>query len=112
MIQVRSEPTLPPVTPNIACTTDSTLNRITIATADVDIRWDDITITTNPTNTWRIYYNGGSTALPDNSYPNNAAVVVIAGDYIFLSGISVGNVQVTLRYDPMNSLLGTWTLNI
>jgi hypothetical protein len=112
MIQIRSEPSLPPVTPNIACTTDSTTNKITIVIADVDIRWDDITITTNPMNTWRIYYNSGSTALPDNSYPNNAAVVVTAGDYIFLDGTSVGNVRVTLRYDPTNSLLGTWTVNV
>jgi hypothetical protein len=112
MIQVRTEPSLPQVTPNIACTTDSILNKITILTADVDIRWDDITITTNPINTWRIYYNGGSTALSDNSYPNNAAVVVTASDYIFLYGASVGNVLVTLRYEPTNSLLGSWTVNI
>ena len=112
MIQIRSEPSLPPVTPNIACSTDSTTNKITIVTADVDIQWDDITITTNPMNTWRIYYNSGSTALPDNSYPNNAAVVVTAGDYIFLDGTSVGNVRVTLRYEPTNSLLGSWTVNV
>jgi hypothetical protein len=112
VIYVRSEPTPPPVTPNIACTTDSTTNRITIATADVNIKWDDITITTDPVNTWRLYYNGGTTALPDNSYPNNAAVEVIAGDHIFLAGVGIGNVRVTLRYEPTNSLLGTWTINV
>lgn len=112
VIYVRSEPAPPPVTPNIACTTDSTTNRITIAMADANIKWDDITITTDPANTWRLYYNGGTTALPDNSYPNNAAVEVIAGDYIFLAGVGIGNVRVTLRYEPTNSLLGTWTVNV
>jgi flagellin-like protein len=99
-------------TPNVACTTDSTANKVTIATADANIKWDDITITTNPTNYWHIWSGGGITDLGNCTYPNNNAVVVTAGDYILLTGTSVGNVQVTLRYEPTNSLLGTWTVNV
>jgi hypothetical protein len=99
-------------TPNIACTTDSTTNRIFVAVADANIRWDDITITTNPVNNWALWTGGGITNEGVNTYPNNAAVKVIAGDYLFLYGTSVGNVRVTLRYEPTNSLLGTWTVNV
>ena len=100
-------------TPNIAyCPTDSTSNRITIRSADANIRWDDITITTNPVNNWALWTGGGITNEGVNTYPNNAAVTVIAGDYLFLYGTSVGNVRVTLRYEPTNSLLGTWTINV
>ena len=32
-------------TPNVACTTDSTTNKITVATADANIKWKDIIVT-------------------------------------------------------------------
>src|SRR5512137_687734 len=56
-------------TPNVACTTDSTANKITVATADANIKWTDVNITTNPANTWRVYYNGGTTPTTNNTYP-------------------------------------------
>ena len=37
---------------------------------------------------------------------------VTAGDYILLSTWMTGNVKITLRYVPTNSLLGSWTINI
>jgi len=98
-------------TPNVACTTDSTANRVTVATADANIKWTDVNVTTNPTNIWRIYYNGGTTMGANNTYPAST-VTVTAGDYIWFWGASVGNVQATLRYIPTNSLLGTWTVNV
>jgi len=97
-------------TPNVACTTDSTTNKVTVATADANIKWSDITITTNPTRTVYIYYGGGVTN--DTATPMAATEVVTAGDYILINGASVGNVQITLRYEPTNSLLGTWTVNV
>jgi flagellin-like protein len=99
-------------TPNVACTTDFTTNKVTIATADANIKWDDITITTNPSNSWAIYSGGGVTNVTTNAYPNNPAVTVTAGDFLLMYGVSIGNVQVTLRYEPTNSLLGTWTVNV
>ena len=99
-------------TPNVASTTDSTTNKVTVATADANIKWDDIVITTNPTNNWAIWRNGGITNTSINTYPNNATALVTAGDYLMLYGVNIGNVQVTLRYKPTNSLLGTWTVNV
>jgi flagellin-like protein len=99
-------------TPNVACTTDATSNKVTIATSDANIKWDDITITTNPLTNWSIFSGGGITNETTNAYPSDATVLVTAGDYVFLHGVSVGNVQVTLRYEPTNSLLGTWTVNV
>lgn len=98
-------------TPNVACTTDSTTNKVTIATADANIKWDDITITTGG-NSWAIFSGGGVTNETTNAYPNDPTVEVTAGDYVLLYGVSVGNVVVTLRYEPTNSLLGTWTVNV
>jgi flagellin-like protein len=98
-------------TPNVACTTDSTANKVTVATADANIKWTDVNVTTNPSNVWRIYSNGGTSMGANNTYPAST-VTVTAGDYIWFYGASVGNVQVTLRYIPTNSLLGTWTVNV
>jgi PKD repeat protein len=97
-------------TPNIACTTDSTINRITVATADANIRWSDIVITTDSTATWQVFSSNG---YPLAQTGNTAAITtdVTAGDYIFISG-TTGNVRVTLKYTPTNSLLGTWTINV
>lgn len=97
-------------TPNVACTTDSTANKVTVATADANIKWADITITTNPTHAVDIWYSGGITN--DTATAMSATETVTAGDYILINGVNAGNVQVTLRYEPTNSLLGTWTVNV
>jgi flagellin-like protein len=98
-------------TPNVACTTDSTLNKITIATADANIKWTDIVITNDSgvTLNWAVYYGGGVTNSTTGTMPATAEVT--AGDYIYLWGFT-GNSRITLRYKPTNSLLGTWTINV
>jgi flagellin-like protein len=103
-------------TPNVACTTDSTSNKVTVATADANIKWKDIVITKdNATVSWTVYYGGGVTAAGVN---NTAAITadVTAGDYILLQFLGhptwQGNVLITLRYIPTNSLLGSWTINV
>jgi flagellin-like protein len=102
-------------TPNIACTTDSTTNKITVATADANIKWSDIIITMdNKSVTWRAYTAGASTIAGWNT-TTGATLMVTAGDYIFLkfnNTAFIGNVKATMRYIPTNSLLGTWTINV
>jgi flagellin-like protein len=103
-------------TPNIASTTDSTTNRITIATADANIKWKDIVVTAdNTTVNWRVYGASG-TALDVAKSTATATADVTAGDYIFLDFAAnpgmQGNVKVTLKYTPTNSLLGSWTVNV
>jgi hypothetical protein len=101
----------PNQTPNVACTTDSTTNRIQVATADANIKWRDIVITTdNPSATWQVFEASGYAL----AQPGNTAAIttdINAGDYILISG-TTGNVRVTLKYTPTNSLLGSWTINV
>ena len=101
-------------TPNIACTTDSTANRITIATADADIKWSDIRISLDTAVTsWSVHTSSGTYFGYDESttQPFTGTNLVYAGDYLLLNG-TVGNVKVTLMYAPTNSLLGSWTVNV
>jgi flagellin-like protein len=101
-------------TPNVACTTDSTANRVTVATADANIKWSDVRITLDTAVTsWCVYTSAGTSIGYDNSIvqPFTGAALVLAGDYLLLNG-TVGNVKVTLGYSPTNSLLGSWTVNV
>ena len=99
-------------TPNIACTTDSTTNHIQVATADGNIKWKDVVITTAAGFTWTVYNPSGSGIGNAANWSSLAdTVYVIAGDYILLAG-GTGNCQTTLKYTPTNSLLGTWTVNV
>lgn len=101
-------------TPNVACTTDSTANRITVATADANIKWSDVRITLDTAVTGWCVYTSAGTPIGYNqatAQPFGGAQIVYAGDYLLLNG-TVGNVKVTLGYAPTNSLLGTWTVNV
>jgi PKD repeat protein len=101
----------PPQTPNIACTTDSSLDRITVVTADAHILWRNIAISVDPSwGTYQVFSANGVPIAPVNTTAADETEV-LAGDYIQLSTCS-GNVRVTLRYIPTNSLLGTWTVNV
>ena len=113
MFNVVIGPIPPPVPPpNIACTTDSTTNRITIATAGANIKWRDIAITLDkPGATYQVFYVNGTAIAPVNNTAAADVAEVTAGEYIQLSTYS-GNVRTTLRYIPTNSLIGTWTVNV
>jgi len=100
-------------TPNVACTTDSTTNRITVATADANIKWKDVVVTLDTGFTFSVLYANGTAfatnaatllALPDT-------ITISAGDSILLA-TGTGNCRATLKYTPTNSLLGTWTVNV
>jgi len=99
-------------TPNVACTTDATANKIQVATADANIKWYNIVITNNTGSSnchWAIYDGGGVTNRSTNVMPTSE---VTAGDFIFIWYSPAGNVKITLRYVPTNSLLGSWTINV
>jgi flagellin-like protein len=101
-------------TPSVACTTDSTANRIQVATADANIKWSDVKITMDVAPTgWSVYTSAGAPIGYNQAtvQPFAGATLVNAGDYILLNG-TVGNVKVTLAYSPTNSLLGSWTINV
>ncbi len=102
-------------TPNVACTTDSTQDKITIATADANIRWKDIVISTDSGFAWNVTEADGTQLAGDATelLALGDTVYVTAGDYIDLNHLgTTGNCRVTLKYTPTNSLLGTWTVNV
>ena len=85
-------------TPNIALSVDTANHRLTVATADLNIKWTDITSIVTPANC--------TVTLPTGTY-------ITAGEYITLAyGTNHGPIQITLRYIPTNSLLGTWIINV
>jgi flagellin-like protein len=102
-------------TPNVACTVDSVMNKVTVATADANINWKDITITTDPTTNvfWRLNWANGSYIAAIKTMPTltTTSYQISAGDFINVSGVT-GNVKITLKFIPTNSLLGSWTINV
>ncbi len=103
-------------TANVACITDSATNRITITTAAVNILWKDIVvIPDNSTVNWRVY-NASHNPLDAVKSTSGATAEIAAGDYIEFDftahpGMS-GNVKVSLRFTPANTLLGAWTITV
>jgi FlaG/FlaF family flagellin (archaellin) len=103
-------------TANIGCIIDSSTNRITITTAAANIQWKDIAVVTdNTTVNWRVYNTSGNPI--DAAKSTSGAIADIgAGDYIELDftanpGMS-GNVRVSIRYIPTNTLLGSWIITV
>ncbi|MBN1861666.1 MAG: type IV pilin N-terminal domain-containing protein [Candidatus Thermoplasmatota archaeon] len=99
-------------TPNVASTTDSTTDRITVATADANILWRDVQVTLDKTGaSFRVYYANSTAICATNTTSTAGTAEISAGDYILLSTYT-GNVKATLKYIPTNSLLGSWTVNV
>lgn len=99
-------------TPNVACTTDSTTNKIQVATADANILWKDIVVSLDQTGaSYRVYTATGTAVDLINATAGAGTQTVTAGDYILLTTFT-GNVRATLKYTPTNSLLGSWTVNV
>jgi flagellin-like protein len=86
--------------PAISFTPSASEKSIVIATADVDINWQDINIS--------IYNSTSSTYLTKTG-------IVDAGDTIFLETDPIpiirGTVTVTFIHVPTNSLIGTFTFD-
>lgn len=103
-------------TANIACIADSAKDRITITTTTESINWSDVVIVTdNTTVNWRVY-NFSSIPLDVVKSTSGATADINSGDYIEFDfaahpGMS-GNVYVSMRFTPTNSLLGSWTITV
>jgi len=95
-------------TPTIACMIDAAMNKVIITNSDMATNWTDITITNDSgvTCQWAIWHEGVNATT--DTMP---AGLVTAGDYIKIWGVS-GNVKITFRYEPTNTLMGTWTVNV
>jgi flagellin-like protein len=85
-------------TPSIACNPDHSGNKLMVTSAKQDVSWSDINVT---------IVGGGVTTYYE------ATTDVVAGDTIDLSTYLASNtsVEVTFRYEPTNSLIGTWKVS-
>ena len=106
-------------TPNVAFMVDSSNNKAIVTTSDANIKWSDVVVTLIPSVNYhyQVWYNGGQTAAGAQDSTANPAIptgtTVTAGDFILLTSSVVGsNNEITLRYTPTNSLLGSWTINV
>jgi FlaG/FlaF family flagellin (archaellin) len=101
---------------NIACITDSSTNRITITSAGANIQWRDIVvITDNATVNWRVY-DSSHNPLDAAKSTSGATTDIAAGEYIEFDFNThpemLGNVRVSLRFVPTNTLLGSWIITV
>ena len=100
----------------VACITDSSTDRITVTTVSPTIIWSDIGVTVdNNSVNWRVY-NSNNVPLDLAKSTSGAIAEVKAGDYIAFDfstnpGMS-GNVFVSLRFIPTNSLMGQWIITV
>lgn len=103
-------------TANVACITDSSTNRITITSASANLKWRDIVVIVDNTSVdWRVY-DPSHNPLDAVKSTSGATAEIAAGDYIEFDFIAhpgmSGNVRVSLRFTPTNSLLGSWTITV
>jgi hypothetical protein len=97
-------------TPTIECTTDSSTNRLIIESIDVNVKWKDLAITTNPSATWQVQ-DANNNGLAKINTTATITTYTMAGDSIIFLGTN-GDVIVTLKYIPTDTFLGNWTVNI
>ncbi len=98
-------------TPNIECSSDAATNRITIDSISPNVKWSDITITTDNANaSWQVQ-DKNQKGLARIGYTSTITVYVSAGDSILVLG-ATGDVTVTLTFKPTNAVLGHWTVNV
>jgi FlaG/FlaF family flagellin (archaellin) len=103
-------------TASVACITDSSTNRITITSASANLKWKDIIVIADNTSVnWRIY-NPNNSPLDIPKSTSGATTEIGAGDYIEFDFTAnpwmSGNVRVSLRFVPTNSLLGSWIITV
>jgi hypothetical protein len=99
------------LTPDIECSINTSTNRLTFTSTNANTKWRDIVITTDPTTAiWEVF-NVNDIALAKINITATINTDVTVGDYIVFLCVN-GDVIVSLKYLPTNSLLGTWTVNV
>ncbi len=84
-------------TPSIAFTKDEAENTLTVVSADPGLDWADVNITV---------VNSG-----DDDYASMSGIVVAGNVIDFDTAVNVtGDIVINFRYDPTNSLIGTYKL--
>lgn len=106
-------------TPSMALQADNADNTWTVTSADTGISWDDIEFKISGSTAANMTFCGvtvGSVSADSFTVVtttfSGADAAVDAGDTFKINSGPTGNVDLTLRYTPTNSVLGTWTLNV
>jgi len=101
-------------TPVIACTVDNDNDRLTVISSDLDVPWSEISIKTDNEMT-QLSFNGGDFYTVGNNLVSvanlGATGYVTLGDYFTIKGVS-GEVLITLGYNPRNTVIGMWTVDV
>jgi hypothetical protein len=113
-------------TPTVQFVVNSGDNTLQISTADPDVTWADIKIKAD-TNVWLQYSTTENTTAVTTTlttvqgtsasgaiFESGLTGDVEAGDTFQIIGPGTldGNVKFTFVYDPTNSVIGTWTVNV
>ncbi len=99
------------LSPDIKCSINTSTNKLTITATNTNTKWRDIVITTDPNSAnWEVF-NVNNIALAKINITSTISTDVNVGDYIIFFDV-MGDVIVTLKYLPTNSILGTWTVNV
>jgi hypothetical protein len=103
-------------TPTIECIVNASQDSLTISYADSDINWSDISVKTTEGDA-TLSWNGGAanhigyTWTVVNNENFGASGNVTVGDYFIVAGYP-GDVKVSMRYDPTDTILGDWIVNV
>lgn len=97
-------------TPDIECRTDSSTNRLIIASIDPNVKWSDINITTNPVAKWQVQ-DAENRGLARIDTTATISRYVSADDSILVLE-TIGDITVTLTFIPTDEVLGSWIVNV
>jgi hypothetical protein len=97
-------------TPTLSMIVDAGQDKIIVVSTDYDLKWTDITITSDDSDVvWVIYSNGGSKIGKNNTMP---LALVTLGDYLKVLDNAAGNVKFTFIYKPTNSIIYSSTVKV
>jgi len=108
-------------TPALTFTPQNADDRLVVASADSSLDWGDISVSHNFNGSISVEIAGESAQILHKGQTMDINItggskVVSAGDYLLvnseLEDEPSGNVAFTFVYEPTNSLMGTWTLNV
>jgi hypothetical protein len=95
---------------------DSETKRLTVVTMDsvTQYKWKDIDIHfIDPNATYQVFYANGAPIDAANQTSGAGNTEVSVGDYILISHtFYTGNVTIYLRYNPTNTILGTYMIKV
>jgi FlaG/FlaF family flagellin (archaellin) len=111
----------PRQTPVIAFVADSSNNKLSVSSVDDKISWDDVQLKTDNSNSV-LLFNGNTssqkfvgqnwTTVSPINFGNDVPTYISSGNYFNFTSAVSGNIIISFRYIPTNTLIGTWTVSV